>query len=357
MISPSSYQLIYLIIVTVITLCVINVKRLPKQREIFLPSALLCLFMVIFIGFRPVDGVYFVDMANYHEYWIYQAQWEGFDFSSQNLIFDNLLNYMAAGSSMSETSFFVLMASLYFVGLYVACRKLFPNHTLLSFLVCLAAFSTFSYATNGIKAGVAASLFLVALAYRDRLWVSILFLLLSWGFHHSMQLPVAAYVLTIFFKRKEWYFYGWCFCLVLAIAHVSFFQNLFASMSDESGAGYLNNTENDWGGARGFRIDFVIYSAMPIVMGYYVKYVYKLKDELYDSMLNMYMTTNAVWMLCMYAEFTNRIAYLSWFMYPIVLIYPCLAINNMSHPLVKNRNTFVLCHLGFTLFMMLIYYR
>ncbi len=28
--------------------------------------------------------------------------------------------------------------------------------------------------------------------------------------------------------------------------------------------------------------------------------------------------------LCMYAGFTNRIAYLSWLIYPIVLIYPYL---------------------------------
>ena len=58
----------------------------------------------------------------------------------------------------------------------------------------------------------------------------------------------------------------------------------------------------------------------------------------------------------MYAEFTNRIAYLSWFMYPIVLIYPCYAIKDKLHPLVLNRQKIVLCHLAFTLFMDLVYY-
>lgn len=110
------------------------------------------------------------------------------------------------------------------------------------------------------------------------------------------------------------------------------------------------------GGKSGFRIDFVIYSAMPVLMGYYVKYKYKLEDNLYDIMLSMYLTTNGIWMLCMYAEFTNRIAYLSWFMYPILLIYPCFAIKDQQHPLVMNRNKYIIYHLGFTLFMIFIYY-
>lgn len=110
------------------------------------------------------------------------------------------------------------------------------------------------------------------------------------------------------------------------------------------------------GGKSGFRIDFVIYSVMPVLMGYFVKYKYKLEDKLYDVILNIYLVTNGVWMLCMYAQFTNRIAYLSWCMYPIVLVYPCFAIDNQTHPLVANRNKIIGLHLTFTLFMEFIYY-
>ena len=69
----------------------------------------------------------------------------------------------------------------------------------------------------------------------------------------------------------------------------------------------------------------------------------------------MYLMTNAIWMLCMYAEFTNRIAYLSWFQYPVVLIYPFLkeqwGVN--QYPLVKK---IAYGHLVFTLFMELVFY-
>lgn len=353
MIPAYLYKYIYLLLVTVLTLAVVKYRRSLKVTESIIGSALLCLFMVLFIGFRPVS-VYFVDMVNYANWW--GETWWGFNWEAENLLFDNLYQYM--GSIFPDgTVFFVLMATIYFIGMLVVCRKLFPSNTLIVFLVCLAAFSTFSYGTNGIKAGAAASLFLVALAYRDKMWLSIIFLLLSWGFHHSMQVSVAAYALTLVFKNEKWYFYGWLFCLLMAVAHISFFQELFAGMTDESGTGYLNwDTNDDWGGKRGFRLDFVIYSAMPVVMGYYVKFKYQLEDRFYDTMLYMYLTCNGIWMLCMYAQFTNRIAYLSWFMYPILLVYPCYAIVDKNHPLVLVRQKVVLLHLAFTLFMVLIYY-
>ena len=139
----------------------------------------------------------------------------------------------------------------------------------------------------------------------------------------------------------------------MATAHVSFFQNLFAGVTDESGAGYL--TKDEYNTIKGFRLDFIIYSSMPVLMGYWVKYKYKMEERIYDMILNMYLVCNGVWMLCMYAAFTNRIAYLSWFMYPIVLLYPCFTITERYHPLVVNRNKIIVAHLTFTLFMAFIY--
>ncbi len=347
------YQYVYLIVIIICTVATIDTKRLPSERENLVGGLLLCIVMIAFIGWRPATYD-FGDTGNYALYWDVLAVWRGFDWGTSNILFDNMFNFMAC-NGFSIRFFIVFISIIYYGGMYISCVKLFPNHVVLSFLVCLAAFSCFTYGTNGIKAGAASSLFLLALAYRDFLPVSILFLLLSWGFHHSMQMPVAAYVLTLFFKNEKWFFYGWLFCLVMSAGHVSFFQNLFAGMSDSSGANYLDEGDA-YNTVKGFRIDFVVYSAMPVIMGYYVKFKYKLMDELYDSMLNMYLCTNGIWMLCMYANFTNRIAYLSWFMYPVLLLYPCFQIENMAHPLVENRNKIIWGHLGFTLFMTIVYY-
>lgn len=355
MIPAYLYKYIYLILVAVLTLIFVGRRRDINQREPLVGSLILCVLLILFIGFRPHSPA-FGDTINYSLWWGH-ITWKGsFDWHTSSKLFDNLYNYL--GSVFPDaTIFFVIIAIIYFSCMLVAVRKFFPANTLLVYLICLAAFSTFSYSTNGIKAGAAASLFLVALAYRDKIVVSVIFLLLSWGFHHSMHLPAVAYVLTLVFKDNSVYLYGWLFCLLMAALHISFFQELFIGLTDKDGIRYLDwNPNDDWGGKAGFRIDFVLYSAMPVLMGFFVKYKYYLKDKLYDIMLNMYLVCNGVWMLCMYAQFTNRIAYLSWFMYPILLVYPCYAIKDDSHPLVSNREIIVLLHLAFTLFMDFVFY-
>lgn len=356
MIPANLYQDIYLGVITILTLSMVGRRKRLDTRESLGASIALCISLILFIGLRPNSPV-FGDSANYAAWWG-MTRWNGWNWDTTNKIFDNI--YQLMGSIFPDsTLFFILIATIYFICILIACRKLFPANTFIVYLVYLAAFSTFSYGTNGIKAGAAAALFLVALAYRDRLFVSLLFLLLSLGFHHSMIMPIAAYVLTLIFKKKEWYFYGWFFCLLMAAAHITFFQNLFAGLSDDSGASYLANSRaaSVLYAKTGFRIDFIIYSFMPVLVGYYALFRYKFSNKLYSIMLNMYLATNGIWMLCMYAEFTNRIAYLSWFMYPIVLIYPCYAIKDTSNPLVTNRKLIVLGHLAFTLFMTFIYYR
>jgi hypothetical protein len=350
MINAEYYEVIYYTIVAVATFCVCQRGVNIDKKYTPVGAYMLCVFLIMFIGFRPMHRV-FIDTLGYYEAWAL-ADWVGFDFNAENLIFDNIYIYLGA-SGLDISWFFLLIASIYFGTILAACQKLFPNNILLSFLVCLGAFSTYSYSMNGIKAGAAASIFLLGITYRDKLFISLPLVLISWGFHHSMQLPVAAYCLALIFKNKNWYFYGWLFCLLMAIGHVSFFQNIFAGITDESGADYL--TKDEYNTIKGFRLDFIIYSSMPVLMGYMVKYEYRLEEKIYDMILNTYLVCNAVWMLCMYAAFTNRIAYLSWFMYPIVLIYPCFAITERSHPLVVNRNKIIVAHLTFTLFMAFIY--
>lgn len=315
---------------------------------------LLALGVALFVGLRPQASC-FVDSNNYIE--SYNAmEWSEFMFNpeAENFIFDNLFAWMASHAT-GWSAFFLVIALIYFFGMWFACRKMFPQDTFIAFLACLAAFSTFSYATNGIKAGAAASLFLIAVAYYKNLVVAVPFLFLSLGFHHSMMLPIGAFVLAYFYKNVKVYFFGWVVCLLLAMLHVSYFQTLLAGMADERGADYLMSSGQDWGGKEGFRIDFVLYSAMPVLVGYWTVYRKKIISRAYNFLLSIYLVTNGVWMLCMYANFTNRIAYLSWFLYPVVLIYPFLK-EDWGWNRYKTLAKVVCLHLLFTLFMNIAYY-
>ena len=363
MIPASLYQTLYLTLVTIMTLVVYKQYNSRNGLREFAPSrtdalvSVLVIFLILFIGFRPVSGRYFVDMANYVLY--YEFFYDGatfiFDWDSENKIFDNLFAWWGS-VRLGYTSFFVFVAIIYFVGAYLGIRKLFPNHRLTAFLVFLAAFSTFSYGTNGIKAGAATSLFIWALGYRENLKICIPLVLLSWGCHHSMIMVVAAFVVTMFVKNPKYYFWGWGFCFLMAAAHVTAFAQLFAGATTEQGAEYLLGNGVVDGTRGGFRIDFIVYSAMPLIVGWYALMKKKLQvSDLYKKLLSLYLCLNGVWMLCMYAEFTNRIAYLSWFLYPIVLIYPFLN-EQWGRDRYKKFGLVMLGHLGFTLFMNVIYY-
>lgn len=350
------YSDIYLFLVAVFTISALNSFFVEFRSEDDWQKALsICIVFVLFLGTRPISAV-FADMPLY--FGIYR-RWNGqfhFDWNTTNLLFDNLERFLAS-IRFSPILHYILFAGIYFGGILTACKKLFPYHITISFLCCCAAFSTFSACVNGYKAGSAASLFLVAIAYRDNLKVSIPFVLLSWGFHHSMQLPVAAFIVTQFYNKPKYYFYLWVLCALLSILHVSYFQNLFAGLTDKQGASYLDVSQigKDFGGKGGFRFDFLIYSSMPILMGWWITMELKIEDLFYNKLLCLYTFVNAVWLLCMYASYTNRIAYLSWFMYPIVLIYPLFKeqLGEYRTDLIKK---VVSLHLAFTIFMEVIYY-
>lgn len=354
MISAQYYYLVYLIFVTIATLIVGNAYNskleVSSKQENHLFSVLTLVCITLYIGLRPISA-YFDDMVGYVDVWeVWDENVFEFSLERENFLFDNLRAFMSTAGIPVE-AFFMLIAIIYFVSTYIACRKLFPNDTLFAFLVFLAAFSTFSYGTNGIKAGSAASLFLVALAYRDNLKVSIPMAIIACGFHHSMIMVLCSYLIVLIVKNRKIFFYAWVFSFIIAALHITFFQQIFAGMADEGGQAYLDDLYGS-----GFRIDFILYSFAPVVMGYYVIFVKGINSKMYSTILNLYLLTNSIWMLCMYASFTNRIAYLSWFLYPFVLIYPLFE-EDWGEGKYRTARLVAYGHLAFTLFMYFVYYR
>lgn len=355
MIQASSYQSIYLITLTILTFFLLVIYNANLRSKHFYSqssnavSIVLLVLAILFIGCRPISE-YFVDMTQYLG--IYQRNGGNpfvFTFDTDNFIYDNFLNFCAS-VYLEPRIFYIIIATIYFSCIYMAVRKLFNTDTLLSFLVYLSAFSTFSYGVNGIKAGAAAAVFLVAIAYNDKKFVSLILCFISYGLHHAMILPVCAYLIAMFVKKYNLILFIWFLCLSIAAAHITYFQYVFASLTDDHGASYLLA---DNAIISGFRIDFILYSAVPIVLGYYFLHK-KLVDSKYLLLWNIYVICNSIWLLCTYASYTNRIAYLSWLLYPIVLIYPFLKNRKMTYS--PWLILVVSLHLTFTLIMNFIYY-
>lgn len=311
--------------------------------------------MIFAIGLRPISDK-FVDMWNYERgLSVHEGEDFVFTFDTTNFLFDNFMLFLSSIYAPSVVLFFTI-AVIYFGGTAIACKKLFPNDALLAYLVFLAAFSTLSYGTNGIKAGAAAAWFLLAIAYRDKPIVSILLLAVSYGTHHSMLVVCLGYIIVNIVKNPKIYFAFWVFALLCAMAHITYFQELFARFADEQAQNYLDTSAEGYFKTESFRIDFVIYSFFPIYLGYKMVYKYRRASVEYLRLLNLYLMINGIWMLCMYSDFTNRTVYLSWLMYPVVLVYPYL--RDFVHPRQYQKvTTVVYIQLGFSLFMYFVFYR
>ena len=85
-------------------------------------------------------------------------------------------------------------------------------------------------------------------------------------------------------------------------------------------------------------------------MGWYCIYKKKICDLKYHLILGTYVYANAVWVILIRLPFTNRFAYLSWFLYAFVLSYPLL-----KFPLWDNQGRKVMiilmAHVSFTFLM------
>ena len=117
---------------------------------------------------------------------------------------------------------------------------------------------------------------------------------------------------------------------------------------------YLTDTRfADQFSAVGFRWDFLAYSATAVFAGYYFIIVKKFEDKIYIQLFNIYVTANAFWVLLIRASFSNRFAYLSWFLMALVIFYPFFkAAFFKDQPKVLART--IIGYFGFTYFMFLI---
>lgn len=366
--TPSLYRPIFYGLLSLVALVLFPKYYIHEDNEVYketktekIIALLIALFLIYLIGNRPPIWQYFGDSEGLAiQYNLLKFYWQKFtwDNDAQNLLFDNLYVFMAT-SGYTYTEFFTVCAAIYLFSTLLACYKLFPNNVLLSFLVCLSGFLTFSHLVNGFKAGMASAIFLLALAYRERsIIIGVLIAFVSWGFHHSFHVCLAAFLGAYILRSTKLNVLIWIVCVIIAANHITFFQEFFSDYTDEKGSAYLSvermNEYPESGYYTGFRLDFIIYSMMPIALGYYTSVKKNIESAGYKYLLNVYILSNSVWLLCMYASYANRIAALSWLMYPVLLLYPFLRCN-WGENKYQTMIFISTIHFAFTLFMLFIY--
>lgn len=329
------YQIIYLIIVGVLTIvCGLSYssKRtidITKRNNNLDFVVFFYFLLVFFIGLRPISGQYFADMSSYAAYYYAAQSGSPLNNMEADWLFQAFMG--ACARSVDVTVFFLLCEVIYLVPIYIASRRIAWNNTTLVLLFFLGAFSTFSYGTNGIRNGLACSLVILAATYlnsntRDKI-ICALLCFLAIGFHKSTFLPVSAMVFSYFYKKPKTMFYFWVSSIFISLAAGNSIADFFSALGfDDRMEQYIHLEGDvlDQFSKVGFRWDFLLYSTMPIIMGWYAVFKRKIIDLNYLILLGTYIYSNAFWIMVIRAPYSNRFAYLSWFIYPIVLCYPML---------------------------------
>jgi hypothetical protein len=257
----------------------------------------------------------------------------------------------------------------------------------MAMLFFLSAFSTFTFGVNGIRNGCACSMAICAFAIAadqkiNRLVCGAVVLLFAFGVHRSIALPVAAFVVASYLiKSPKTAIYFWIASIGISLVAGSAAINFFAGLGfDDRMSSYGTSTENaNQFSHTGFRWDFLLYSAMPIWLAWYVTKKAETERAMYGDtkeevetnitgagrfadahsmrvfniLATTYILANSFWVMVIRASFSNRFAYLSWFLYPVVIAYGVIRLHIWEDQ-DKKAGLILLAHAGFTFVMYLL---
>jgi len=283
-------------------------------------------FVILYMGTRPISFT-FGDMG------VYALEFKDYAFgaplnTNKDVFFGIFMKFCSG--IMSAEVFFLLCAFLYVYPLYLASKKLFKAYWFYSLFILVISFSFWAYGTNGIRNGLATSLFIYALS-RDKKWMTLAFIALSVSIHTSLIIPTIAYFISLFYKNLKPYLIAWFVAIPLSLALGGFWENFFLGLGlidEDRVIGYFSDDQayldNIVEIKVGFRWDFLLYSAIGVFAGYYYIFKKKFDDVFYNRLFAIYLMCNALWILVIRANFSNRFAYLSWFLMGLVIIYPLL---------------------------------
>ena len=327
----------------------------PKNLKFLRTSGLFLLVLVTFyLGLRPLSSSAFGDMVHYSRYFNNYAQ--GFSINTEKgFLFHFYMKTLSYGVSLH--SFFLITYTLYILPMYFISKKYFKAYWFYGFLMFLVSFSFYSYGTNGIRNGLATSFFLWGLCYPNKKIIMGVFFLVAVLFHKSLLLPVVAYGATLVYNKPKTYITAWLLAIPLSLFLGSVFVTIFTILGfgDDRLAGYLSGEYVDSAIKVGFRWDFLFYSAFPVFAGWYFIFKREFKDHFYNQVFNTFLLCNGFWILVIRANFSNRFAYLSWFLMAFVIIYPLLKQQFFKNQIIVIAKV-VTAYFMFTFLMYFIYY-
>lgn len=340
----------FLVLFTLLHTRLLNMNEHKNLVYINFAGYVLLFFLILHLGLRPVSDT-FGDTINYYrtftQYTLGEPIGEVNDYGWHV--------FMKATASVANIHvFFTICAFIYIFPMYKISKEFFNEYWFYAFFMFVVSFSFWTYGVNGMRNGAACSLFLWGVSFRNNKVFMVICFFIATLFHKTALLPIMAFLATYMYNKPKTYFIIWLVCIPLSLALGSVWISLFASLGfggDDRLAGYLTSQADDGTFSQtGFRWDFLFHSAFAVFAGWYFVFKRKFEDKMYNQLLNTYLLCNGFWILVINANYSNRFAYLSWFMMAIIIVYPFLKqqfFRNQHFMLGK----VMLIYFGFTYFM------
>lgn len=344
--DPTLYGPLYLHLAVILSLVMAcgraedDLQLMEEARNHTPILIVLSLILILWLGLRPASYV-FGDTGNYAKsFRLFSPEKLA---ENKEWVFYGLMGHVKS-LGLSVNSFFLLIEAVYIGCAAFACARGFGREDgLLAFVVTMASYSFLSYAVNGLRQGMACSMMLAAMAlFKEKpRWVLIgLIAFLAVHTHSSTYLLAGAMILAYVYRNTKVYLIVWCLCLLVGMVASGMTETIFSNvglLDTGKDVSYYDNSTTDMSqfSHTGFRYDFMLYGCVPIVVGCYFVLKEKFIDSWYAFILNIYLIANSFWALVNRSWLSNRIAYLSWCAYGLVLIYPLVKADYVAYRKLK----------------------
>lgn len=242
----------------------------------------------------------------------------------------------------NEILYLLILALVYVLAYYSLGKYKFGKENIVYYLLLSAGCLGFwSGSTNIIRAGLATALFFYSLCNEDRNKIVYGILSLAAFFvHNSVLILIVSFFITKYFHNYKTYIVVWLLFLILSAANalspiVSFLSAHTGEVGDRLAEyAYCNDSDvADVYRNTGFRIDFILYSALVIIYSAWIIIKNGYKDVFYERIVCTYILTNCFWLTMIRAFYSDRFALLSWSLISFIILYPYM---NKKNKLVMN---------------------
>lgn len=325
---PELFRISMLVILSFTMFFALTQREIPDTPILF--GFIASIAMIYFLGMAPASDEIGLDRLTYEDMFLHSDIYLRDGFRDILFILYAKICYSLCGNS---TGCFIISAALYVAAYLYFYKKACPKKYLYLFIIGSLAMGFTSYHYNVLRAGLAIACVLIAISKNQNKYISILFSCLAIGIHATTGLIVFGYIIANKFNNTKYYYLLWVTMLLLlflgAFNSLSHILTPLTTVADNRFEGYLSGGVSEY--QVGLRLDFIIYSLIAIIAGWYYLYLNRYKDSYYIKLYHTYLICNACWLVFNKIPFTDRIAYLSWFLIPIIVLYPLLSNNNIKH--------------------------